>query len=59
MLAKMQCLCSGGKNKVCMKDHDPCFIPYGYRMDDWVVSWCTMLVLEPNEKLFILLFIVV
>ena len=50
MLAKMQYLCSGGKNKVSMRDHDPWFIPYGYRMDDWVVSWCTMLVLEPKEK---------
>ncbi|OEU12077.1 hypothetical protein FRACYDRAFT_244317 [Fragilariopsis cylindrus CCMP1102] len=37
MLAKMQCLCSGGKNKVCMRDHDPWFIPYGYEMDDLVV----------------------
>ena len=42
---------SGGKNKVCMRDHDPWFIPYGYGMDDWVVSWCTMLVLETKEKL--------
>ena len=55
MLAKMQCLCSGGKKKVCMRDHDPWFIPYGYDMDDWVVFWCTMLVLELKEKLFILL----
>ena len=37
MLAKMQCLCSGGNNKVSMRDHDPWFIPYGYGMDDWVV----------------------
>ena len=59
MLAKMQCLCSGGKNKVCMRDHDPWFISYGYEMDDWVVFWYTMLVLEPKEKLFILLFKVV
>ena len=59
MLAKMQCLCSGGRNKVCMRDHAPWFIPYGYEMDDWVVFWCTMLVLEPKEKLFILLFNVV
>ena len=51
MLAKMQCLCSGGRNKVCMRDHAPWFIPYGYEMDDWVVFWCTMLVLEPKEKL--------
>ena len=51
MLAKMQYLCSGGKNRVCMRDHDPWFIPYGYDMDDWVVFWCTMLVLEPKEKL--------
>ena len=32
MLAKMQCLCSGGKNaknEVSMRDHDPWFIPYG------------------------------
>jgi hypothetical protein len=56
MLAKMQCLCSGGKNKVIMRDHDPWFIPYGYKMDDWVVFWCTMLVLEPKEKLFTILF---
>ena len=55
MLAKMQCLCSGGKKKVNMRDHDPWFIPYGYEMDDWVVFWCTLLVLEPKEKLFILL----
>ena len=54
MLAKMQCLCPGGKNKVYMRDHDPWFIPYGYEMDDWVVFWCTMLVLEPKERLFIL-----
>lgn len=59
MLAKMQCLCSGGKNKVCMRDHDPWFIPYGYGMDDWVVFWCTMLVVEPKEKLFTILFKVV
>ena len=52
MLAKMKCLCSGGKNKVCMRDHDPWFIPYGYKMDDWLVFWCTMLVLEHKEKLF-------
>ena len=25
-------------------------------MDDWVVFWCTMLALEPKEKLFILFF---
>ena len=50
MLAKMQCLCSGGNNKVSMRDHDPWFIPYGYGMDDWVVFWCTMLVLEPKES---------
>ena len=50
-LAKMQCLCSGDKNKVSMRDHDPWFIPYGYGLDDWVVFWCTMLVLEPKEKL--------
>ena len=48
MLAEMQCLCSGGKNKVSMRDHDPWFIPYGDVMDDWVVFWCTMLVLEPE-----------
>lgn len=59
MLAEMQCLCSGGKNKVCMRDHDPWFIPYGYGMDDWVVFWCTMLVVEPKEKLFTILFKVV
>ena len=50
MLAKMQCLCSGGKNKVNMRDHGPWFIIYGYEMDD-----CTLLVLEPKEKLFILI----
>ena len=55
MLAEMQCLCSGGKNKVCMRDHDPWFIPYGYGMDDWVVFWCTILVLESKEKFFIIL----
>ena len=55
MLAKMQCLCSGGKNKVSMRDHDPWFIPYGYEMDDWMVFWCTMLVVEPKKKLFIFL----
>ncbi|OEU07171.1 hypothetical protein FRACYDRAFT_251455 [Fragilariopsis cylindrus CCMP1102] len=43
MLAKMTCLYSGGKNK----------------MDDWVVFWCTMLALEPKEKLFTILFKVV
>ena len=26
--------------KVSMRDHDPCFIPYGYGMDDWVVFLC-------------------
>ena len=53
ILAKMQCLCSGGKNKVNMRDHDPWFIPYVYEMDDWVVFWCTMLVLDniPITKL--------
>ena len=56
MLAKMQCLCSRGKNKVNMRDHGPWFILYGYEMDDWVGFWCTLLVLEPKEKLFILLF---
>ena len=56
MLAKMQCLCSGGKNKGSVRDHGPWFIPYVYKMDDCVVFWCTMLVLEPKEKLFILLF---
>ncbi|OEU07263.1 hypothetical protein FRACYDRAFT_251371 [Fragilariopsis cylindrus CCMP1102] len=50
MLAKMRCLCSGGKNEVNMRDHDPWFIPYWYEMDDWVVFWCTLLVLEPKEK---------
>ena len=48
MLAKMQCLCSGGKNEVSMRDYDPWFIPYGYEMDDWVGFWCTMQVLEPK-----------
>ena len=53
MLVKMQYfLCSGGKNRVSMRDHDPWFIPYGYGMDDWVVFWCTMLVVEPKETLF-------
>jgi hypothetical protein len=33
-----------------MRNHDPWFIPYGYGMDDWVVFWCTMLVLEPKES---------
>ena len=56
MLAEMQCLCSEGKNKVFMRDHDPWFIPYRYGMDDWVVFWCTMLVVEPKEKLFTILF---
>ena len=56
MLANMQCLCSGDKNKVFVRGHDPWFIPFGYEMDDWVVFCCTMLVLEPKEKLFILLF---
>ena len=46
-------------NEVCMRDHDPWFIPYGYGMDDWVVFWCTMLVVEPKEKLFTILFKVV
>ena len=55
MFAKMQYLCSGGKNKGSMMDCDPWLIPYGYRMDDRVVSWCTMLVLGPKEKLLILL----
>ena len=45
MLAKIKCLCSGGKNKVSMRDHDPWFIPYEYGIDDWVVFWCIMLVL--------------
>ncbi|OEU20274.1 hypothetical protein FRACYDRAFT_236347 [Fragilariopsis cylindrus CCMP1102] len=55
-----------GKNQVSMRDHDHWFIPYGYEMDgwvvpygyemdDWVVFWFTMLVLEPEEKLFIFL----
>ena len=52
MLAEMQfCVLEAS-----IRDHDPWFIPYGYKMDDWVVFWCTMLVLEPKEKLFILLF---
>jgi hypothetical protein len=55
MLAKMQCLCSGGKNKVSRRDHDPWFIAHGYDLDDWVVLCCTMLVLEPKEELIILL----
>ena len=55
VLAKMQCLCSGGKNKVYVRDHDPWFIHYGYEMDDWVVFWCTLLVLEPKEKKLIIL----
>ena len=58
-LAKMQCLCSGGENKVDMRNHDPWFIPYGYEKNDLVVFLCTMLVLERKEKLFILLFKVV
>ena len=56
MLAKMQYLCSGGKNEVSMRDYDPWFVPYGNGTNNWVVFWCTMLVLEPKEKLFILLF---
>ncbi|OEU09744.1 hypothetical protein FRACYDRAFT_248001 [Fragilariopsis cylindrus CCMP1102] len=38
--------------RLSMRDHEPWFIPYGYwyGMDDWVVFWCTMLVLEPKEK---------
>ena len=59
MLTKLQCLCSGGKNKVSMRDHDPWFILNGYGMDDWEVFLCSMLVLEPTEKLFILSFKVV
>ena len=50
-----RCLCSGGKNKVSMRDHEPWFIPYGYRMDDWVVFWCTILFLESMEKYLIIL----
>ena len=49
MLAKRQCLCYGGKNKVDRRDHDPWCIFYGYDMDDWKVFWCTMLVLVPKE----------
>ena len=59
MFAKMECSYSGGTKKVCMRDHVPWVIPYDYDMDDWVVFWCPMLVLEPKEKLLILLFKVV
>ena len=44
------------QNRVSMRDHDAWFIPYVYSMDDWVICFCTILVLEPKEKLFILLF---
>ena len=37
MLAKMQCLCSGGK-KVSMRDHDPWFIPYAMGIR-WRTGW--------------------
>ena len=53
---RCRCLCSGGKNKVNMRDRGPLFMLYGYEIDNWVVCWCTMLVLEPKEKLLILLF---
>jgi hypothetical protein len=32
-----------------MRDHDPWSIPYGYEMDDWVVFWCTVVILQPKE----------
>ena len=35
MLAKMQCLCSGGNNKVSMRDHDPSS-PMGMI---WMTGW--------------------
>ena len=54
MLAKIHCLCSGGKNRVSMRDHDPWFIPCGYGRDDWVVFWCTMLLfLIQNLVIFV------
>ena len=58
MLAKMQCLCSGGKNKVVWGIMILGSSPMGMR---WMTGWylCTMLVLEPKERLFILLFKVV
>ena len=51
MLAKMQCFCSGGKNKVCMRDHDPWFIPYEYEMDDWVVLVFKILIFNTQTPL--------
>ena len=39
---------------VCMRDHDPWSIPHGYRMEVWVVVWCTRLVLQPKEKFVVL-----
>jgi len=56
MLAEIQCFGSEGRNMVCMGDHDPWSIPYGYGMDDWLVFWFTILVLQPKEKLFLLCF---
>ena len=67
MLAEIQCLCSGGKHMIFKKDLDPWSIPYGYEMEDWVVLWCTTLVLQPKEErlyfmlllLLLLLFILI
>jgi hypothetical protein len=45
VLAKMQCLCSGAKNIICMRDRVPWSIPYAYMKDNGVVFWCTKLIL--------------
>ena len=36
ILAKMQCLCSGGKNKVSVRDHGPWLFPMGM---GWMTGW--------------------
>ena len=31
-------------NRMCMEEHSSLSIPYGYRLDEWVIVWWSILV---------------
>ena len=54
MLVRIMFFSSRGVNMVCMRGYSLWSIPYGYKMEVWVVVLCLRLVLHPKEKFLLL-----
>ena len=53
-LTKIEFLDMSEVNRMCMQEHSSWSIPYGYRMDDWVIVWWSTLVCQPSDMLWLL-----